>query len=71
MNVRDNNYKMPMEVNTSDIVYRTHTNDNYDAKEEGVIYYDDGTYKEEEEFLDEKEVDGAYGEGNEGYRRSH
>lgn len=76
MNVRNNNYKKPMEINTSDIVYRPHTNDNDDYdddKEEGITFYDDGTYKEDEEFLDDDEYEGAYGEGNEDiedYRRS-
>lgn len=58
MNVRDNNYKKPMEVNTSDIVYRPNTSTNdyaNDKEEDNIIYYDDGTYKEDEEFLDEED----------------
>ena len=51
MNVRNSNYERPMEVNTSDVVYRSHNNDSEDDydddKEEGIIYYDDGTYKED------------------------
>ena len=76
MNVRNSNYERSMEVNTSDVVYRSHkySEDDYDDdKEEGIIYYDDGTYKEDEEFLEADEYEGAYGEGNEDiedYRRS-
>lgn len=64
MNVRNSNYERPMEVNTSDVVYRPNdsTNDYGNDKEEGIIYYDDGTYKEDEEFLEEGELEEAYGD---------
>ena len=45
MNVRNNNYKTPMKVNNSDVVYRSHNNDNKD--------YD----YDKEEFFDEKEIE--------------
>ena len=45
MNVRNNNYKTPMKVNNSNVVYRSHNNDNKD--------YD----YDKEEFFDEKEIE--------------
>ena len=64
INVRNSSYERPMEVNTSDVVYRPNdsTNDYGNDKEEGIIYYDDGTYKEDEEFLEEDELEEAYGD---------
>ena len=64
MNVRNSNYERPMEVNPSDVVYRPNVSANGygNDKEEGIIYYEDGTYKEDEELLEDDELEEAYGD---------
>lgn len=63
MNVRNNNYKKPMEVNTSSIVSSNISTNNFaNEKEENIIYFDDGTYKADEEFLEPNELEEAYGD---------